>query len=68
MFCIPRAVTGSIDVRSILKQPIPPPFSTDPDQNVYCEGYWVPRGNLEPNVDAKVKQISVVLVKCICDT
>jgi hypothetical protein len=66
MFCISRAVVGSTDVRSILKQPIPPPFSTDPDNYVCFEGYWVPRGKLEPNVDAKVNHISVVLFKCVC--
>jgi hypothetical protein len=63
-----RAVTGSTDVRSILKQPIPPPSSTDPDQYVCFEGYWVPRGSLEPTIDAKVKQIFVVLVRYMCHT
>jgi hypothetical protein len=51
MCCLPRAVVGSADMKSILKQPIPP----DSDQSVCFEGYWVPLGNLEPNVDAKVK-------------
>ncbi|KDR17835.1 Midasin, partial [Zootermopsis nevadensis] len=50
---VAKAVVGSTDVRSILKQPIPPPCSTDAHQYVCFEGYWVPQGNLEPNVDAK---------------
>jgi hypothetical protein len=57
MFCLPRAVAGSADVKSILKQPIPP----DSDQSVCFEGYWVPLGKLEPNVDAKVKHIQIYL-------
>jgi hypothetical protein len=55
MFWLSRAVVGSADIKSILKQPIPPPNAADPDRCICFEGYWVPRGNHEPNVDAKVK-------------
>jgi hypothetical protein len=59
LFCLSRAVLGSTDIKSLLKQPIPPPASTDPDQYVCFEGYWVPQGKLEPYVDAKVKFVFV---------
>jgi hypothetical protein len=42
---------GCADLKSLLKQPIPP----HSDQCVCFEGYWVPLGNVEPIVDAKVK-------------
>ena len=55
MFWFSRAVVGSADIKSVLKQPIPSPDTTDPDQYICFEGYWIPRGNQEPNVDIKVK-------------
>jgi hypothetical protein len=55
MFWLSRAVVGSADIKSVLKQPIPPPDTTDPDQYICFEGYWIPRGNHEPNVDIKVE-------------
>lgn len=55
MFWLSRAVVGSADIKSVLKQPIPSPDTTDPDQYICFEGYWIPQGSHEPNVDIKVK-------------
>lgn len=45
----------SVNIMSVLKQPIPRPDTADPDECVCFEGYWIPRGNHEPNVDTKVR-------------
>ncbi|KAJ9587623.1 hypothetical protein L9F63_018944, partial [Diploptera punctata] len=49
---VARAVMGTGDIASILQQPIPQPVS-DSEQYVCFEGYWICRGNLEPEMDEK---------------
>ncbi|KAJ4439015.1 hypothetical protein ANN_14971 [Periplaneta americana] len=50
---VAKAVAGTAGVKNILTQPIPAPVSTNLEEYVCFEGYWIPKGKLEPNIDEK---------------